>query len=468
MGELAERRRHGRAPAGRADGRRAHRRRRPRVGAGRVRRPARRPSTSTTSVRRLNKLCAPAIAVRDPAWVDDGFDARFSATYRHYRYDVWNAPDAEPAARRAGLVRAPAAGPLGDAGGLRPADRRARLRVVLPPAEGRRRASPSRRWCGACCRRAGRELDDAAHLRFEIRANAFCHQMVRSIVGTLVDVGLGQGVARRHPRRSSSPATARPPARSPRRTASCCGRSATRAVVRSDPLTTVRHTHAEQLVAPDEIVAHLRAGRALRRAHPHGGRRRPCATRRRRSPPTSWRPPCREVHVSTVYRTLALLEEIGAVRHVHLSHGPAVYEHAASADVRHLVCEVCGRHVAVPARGVRRRARRGWPTTTTSCSTAPTSPSSAAAASTPRLTVRSGGRRTSGLHRTAIRRVGANGSASDVAVRLICDSFAFRVAALGKGDAHAGDAHPGRVHRRPDVAARRARRDRRRSRCACG
>ena len=56
-----------------------------------------------------------------------------------------------------------------------------------------------------------------------------------------------------------------------------------------------------------------------------------------------------QVHVSTVYRTLALLEEIGAVRHVHLSHGPAVYEHAASADVRHLVCEVCGRHVGVPS-----------------------------------------------------------------------------------------------------------------------
>ena len=29
-------------------------------------------------------------------------------------------------------------------------------------------------------------------LRFEIRANAFCHQMVRSIVGTLVEVGLGR------------------------------------------------------------------------------------------------------------------------------------------------------------------------------------------------------------------------------------------------------------------------------------
>ena len=28
-------------------------------------------------------------------------------------------------------------------------------------------------------------------LRFEIRATAFCHRMVRSIVGTMVDVGTG-------------------------------------------------------------------------------------------------------------------------------------------------------------------------------------------------------------------------------------------------------------------------------------
>ena len=37
-----------------------------------------------------------------------------------------------------------------------------------------------------------RALDDPRHLRFEIRATAFCHQMVRSIVGTLVDVGIGK------------------------------------------------------------------------------------------------------------------------------------------------------------------------------------------------------------------------------------------------------------------------------------
>lgn len=32
----------------------------------------------------------------------------------------------------------------------------------------------------------------AGLLRFEIRANAFCHQMVRSIVGTMVDAGSGR------------------------------------------------------------------------------------------------------------------------------------------------------------------------------------------------------------------------------------------------------------------------------------
>jgi len=32
-------------------------------------------------------------------------------------------------------------------------------------------------------------------LRFEIVASSFCHQMVRSIVGTLVDVGLGRRAA---------------------------------------------------------------------------------------------------------------------------------------------------------------------------------------------------------------------------------------------------------------------------------
>lgn len=112
-------------------------------------------------------------------------------------------------------------------------------------------------------------------------------------------------------------------------------------------MTTVRHQHWDELVAPDDIEVALRgAGHTV-------GRTRTSvvdAVRRQGAAFTAEQLSAAvpDVHVSTVYRTLALLEEIGAVRHVHLSHGPALYEHAASAEVRHLVCEVCDRHVAVP------------------------------------------------------------------------------------------------------------------------
>lgn len=112
-------------------------------------------------------------------------------------------------------------------------------------------------------------------------------------------------------------------------------------------MTTVRHTHSDELVAPGDIEATLRA------AGHNVGRTRTSvvdAVRRQGTAFTAEELAAAvpDVHVSTVYRTLALLEEIGAVRHVHLSHGPALYEHAASIEVRHLVCEICDRHVAVP------------------------------------------------------------------------------------------------------------------------
>ena len=75
----------------------------------------------------------------------------------------------------------------------------------------------------------------------------------------------------------------------------------------------------------------------------------PCAARARRSRPTNWRPRCPTSTSPPSYRTLGLLEEIGALRHVHLSHGPAIYEQADADDTRHLVCEVCNRHYAVPS-----------------------------------------------------------------------------------------------------------------------
>ncbi len=54
-----------------------------------------------------------------------------------------------------------------------------------------------------------------------------------------------------------------------------------------------------------------------------------------------------DVHLSTVYRTLDTLEEIGVVEHVHLGHGRAVY-HLADEFHHHLVCDNCDKVVEVP------------------------------------------------------------------------------------------------------------------------
>jgi Fur family ferric uptake transcriptional regulator len=48
------------------------------------------------------------------------------------------------------------------------------------------------------------------------------------------------------------------------------------------------------------------------------------------------------VNISTVYRTLELLEELGLVTHTHLGHGAPTYHAAADEDHLHLVCRDCG------------------------------------------------------------------------------------------------------------------------------
>lgn len=54
------------------------------------------------------------------------------------------------------------------------------------------------------------------------------------------------------------------------------------------------------------------------------------------------------VDLTTVYRTLELLEELGMVRHAHLHHGAPSYRPAED-DHIHVVCHVCGSVVDVPA-----------------------------------------------------------------------------------------------------------------------
>jgi Fe2+ or Zn2+ uptake regulation protein len=54
-----------------------------------------------------------------------------------------------------------------------------------------------------------------------------------------------------------------------------------------------------------------------------------------------------DVHVSTIYRCLDALEDLGVVDHVHLGHGRAVY-HLTDEHHQHLVCSSCGVVVEVP------------------------------------------------------------------------------------------------------------------------
>jgi tRNA pseudouridine38-40 synthase len=162
--------------------------------------------------RRLNRLCAPGIAVRSIEPVADDFNARFSAQWRRYRYDVWNAPHPNPLlANRAWHV----AGPLDLAAMDEAAQhlrgehdfasfcRRPKVEVGVPEPTLVRHILELG-WSDVTGRDDGpihgATSTDSVQpapqnetlLRFEVRANAFCHQMVRSIVGTLVEVGGGK------------------------------------------------------------------------------------------------------------------------------------------------------------------------------------------------------------------------------------------------------------------------------------
>jgi Fur family ferric uptake transcriptional regulator len=49
-----------------------------------------------------------------------------------------------------------------------------------------------------------------------------------------------------------------------------------------------------------------------------------------------------DVNISTVYRTLEVLEELGVVRHTHFHDGVAQFERTDEAPHHHMVCSRCG------------------------------------------------------------------------------------------------------------------------------
>ena len=153
---------------------------------------------ASTDLRRLersvNGLCGPDISVRDVDWVDGSFSARFSATARTYRYHVWNDRAPNPLLART-TWHVPLEIEL---------DSMNRAAATLPgehdfasfcrrPKPGSGFDEPSLvRHVHAAFWTCPDEPWGRSLLRFEISASSFCHQMVRSIVGTLVDVGLGR------------------------------------------------------------------------------------------------------------------------------------------------------------------------------------------------------------------------------------------------------------------------------------
>jgi tRNA pseudouridine38-40 synthase len=143
---------------------------------------------------RVNRMLSPAVVIREAGWADDPeFSARFSAQWRAYRYHVLNAPTPVPAlAATVWHVHTPldlwamqlACDPVIGEHDFGSFCRAPKVPADQPAPSLRRRVLEAR-WSEVAS-------DYGPLLRFEVRANAFCHQMVRSLVGTMVDVGAGK------------------------------------------------------------------------------------------------------------------------------------------------------------------------------------------------------------------------------------------------------------------------------------
>ncbi len=136
--------------------------------------------------RSVNRLCGPGIVVRDIAEVAPGFSARYSARSRTYRYTVLNRDVPDPFwASTSWWVRQTldvhalmlACDPFIGEHDFSSFCKRDKGRDVKPPSLVRRVIDA--RW----------EDEGEGVLRLWIEADSFCHQMVRSVVGTMVDAG---------------------------------------------------------------------------------------------------------------------------------------------------------------------------------------------------------------------------------------------------------------------------------------
>ncbi|MDO4413135.1 tRNA pseudouridine(38-40) synthase TruA [Cutibacterium sp.] len=142
---------------------------------------------TSSMLRRLARVLEPDVAVRSIRPVPDEFDARFSALWRRYVYRLWDeSSQPDPLTRfhvatvrgNLDLERLNAAGEslLG-------------LRDFAAFCKYREGATTIRTLLEC---HAERRNDPSRTVEVTVRADAFCHSMVRSLVGALTAVGAGR------------------------------------------------------------------------------------------------------------------------------------------------------------------------------------------------------------------------------------------------------------------------------------
>ena len=135
-------------------------------------------------LRRLNGVLAADVRVRRITMAPEGFDARFSAVWRRYCYRIADVPDAVDPLVRGHVLAWP-----------RPLDLD-RMNAAAGMLVG------EHDFASFCKKREGattiRSLLDLSWARVDgvaeasVLADAFCHHMVRSLVGCLIAVGEGR------------------------------------------------------------------------------------------------------------------------------------------------------------------------------------------------------------------------------------------------------------------------------------
>ena len=134
---------------------------------------------------RVNRALPEDIRIRELEPAPDGFDARFSAIWRRYAYRVSDSPDGPDPLERKSVLE-----------WNRPLDLD-RMNEAAQALIGEHDFAGFCKWReGASTIRAIQHLrwerDDLGIAVMGIQADAFCHSMVRSIVGALLPVGDGR------------------------------------------------------------------------------------------------------------------------------------------------------------------------------------------------------------------------------------------------------------------------------------